>query len=408
LSLDLPKLAVVGDCAVRQTVAGSVQLYRLFSSYPKNKLLVVEGNPRDLDKEHRLPSTQYLEFVHDLWHPGRLHRIYMRMKWATLNLLARRLATLLRPFGPDAILSTTDGLLWIVANKSAEILGVPHHLICHDDWTALNSLPPPLDAAQDDIFGAIYARAASRLCVSQSMANEYERLYGCQGDVLLPTRGLGDFEPRVRLRTRTSDMPFVAAFSGSLTLDYPQTLSKLAQALALMNGRLDVYTKNDVGLIGPHANVRAAGFPPIEQLPTLLADSADVLFVAQPFSELFRRNAVIAFPSKLADYTAIGLPIMMCGPEYSSGVKWARQNPHACEVVTSADIGTLAQTLRQLDDDAAGRQSLAANALDAGEKSFAFDRAWNVLAKALSGGRARGIASLDGFHEMSCTTTLRP
>ena len=46
-----------------------------------------------------------------------------------------------------------------------------------------------------------------------------------------------------------------------------------------------------------------------------------------------RINMEMAFPSKLADCTATGLPLLIYGPAYCSAVTWARENPGVAEVV---------------------------------------------------------------------------
>ena len=41
----------------------------------------------------------------------------------------------------------------------------------------------------------------------------------------------------------------------------------------------------------------------------------------------------ISFPSKLTDYTATGLPLLIHAPAYSSAVRWARAEHDVAEIV---------------------------------------------------------------------------
>ena len=46
---------------------------------------------------------------------------------------------------------------------------------------------------------------------------------------------------------------------------------------------------------------------------------------------------MVSFPSKLADYTATGVPLLVMGAVYSSAVRWAREFDGAAAVVVEDD-----------------------------------------------------------------------
>jgi hypothetical protein len=92
-----------------------------------------------------------------------------------------------------------------------------------------------------------------------------------------------------------------------------------------------------------------------------------------------------AFPSKLADYTAIGLPILICGPEYSSAVRWAEEFPGVAEVVTIRRQDALIASIRRLMADPARRGALARRAMEVGEKCFSLGSARQVFYDAVAG-----------------------
>ena len=56
----------------------------------------------------------------------------------------------------------------------------------------------------------------------------------------------------------------------------------------------------------------------------------------------------MAFPSKLTDYTATGLPLLIYGPGYSSVVRWALENQGPVEVVQEETKKALSESLTRL------------------------------------------------------------
>jgi hypothetical protein len=90
----------------------------------------------------------------------------------------------------------------------------------------------------------------------------------------------------------------------------------------------------------------------------------------------------MAFPSKLADYTATGLPLLIYGPTYCSAVAWACDNPGVAEVVEAeSDLG---ETIVRLATNPDTRITLGKRALDIGREYFTHDRARQVFHQSLS------------------------
>ena len=93
------------------------------------------------------------------------------------------------------------------------------------------------------------------------------------------------------------------------------------------------------------------------ELPQVLRN-ADILFLPFSFSPEERHTVETAFPSKTADYLASGTPILVFGPNYSSLVAYARREGFG-EIVTEADLGSLAGAIRRIAVDPAYRQMLS-------------------------------------------------
>src|SRR6185436_15691424 len=99
------------------------------------------------------------------------------------------------------------------------------------------------------------------------------------------------------------------------------------------------------GLLAP--NIHSGGLIASKALVQHLRDNADVLVVPMSFHG-HDANMRLSFPSKLTDYTAAGLPILICGPEYCSAVRWARENAPVAEVVTSPSPELLGEAIGRL------------------------------------------------------------
>jgi hypothetical protein len=100
-------------------------------------------------------------------------------------------------------------------------------------------------------------------------------------------------------------------------------------------------------------------------------EEVDVLFVPMSFEPEDQVNMQSGFPSKLSDCTAVGLPLLIYGPEYCSVVRWARENPGVAEVVVQPTMENLASAVQKLAASPELRRQLGTMALAVGEKLFA-------------------------------------
>jgi glycosyltransferase involved in cell wall biosynthesis len=137
------------------------------------------------------------------------------------------------------------------------------------------------------------------------------------------------------------------------------------------------------GLDAP--NIELEGLLPSERLINVLRQRADALFVPMSFDTADRNNMEVGFPSKLTDYTSVGVPLMVFGPSYCSAVRWAIENDGVAEVVTSESGSALAEALRRLTCDPGHRIALGRKALEVGEAYFSHRVVSEVLSSALLG-----------------------
>src|SRR5260370_26858667 len=122
------------------------------------------------------------------------------------------------------------------------------------------------------------------------------------------------------------------------------------------------------------SNVEFPGLVSARELRERCQKEADFLYVPMSFGESVRVNMRLSFPSKLADYTEMGLPLLIYGPKYCSAVQWARKHPGVAEVVETEDERELLEAVKRLSNPET-RRALAEEALRIGELYFSHSRA---------------------------------
>lgn len=387
----LPRLACVADVNVQNFCHGSLQLFRLLSDYPVEKLLIIETTWNCSAPERRLPGVTYRHF-RPWW-----TRIFHQRRAPSLapflaKLAARRWKTFARQihsFAPEALLTVAHGFSWLAVSEMAQHLKLPLHLVVHDDWLRHPSYSREVSDRLTSIFGDHYRRAASRLCVSDTMEEAYRDTYGVPGTVFYPTRAADLVvaqEPPARL-SREIKNPTVA-FAGTLHPGQIAPLRAMADTLQDLKGRLLIFGPttqaelHEAGLAAPHIE-RRGHQPTPNALLAALREEADLLYTPLPFDETWRGNASLGFPSKLTDYSAAGLPILIHGPSWSAAAKWAHRKPHAVLLVESLSPESLKAALASIQNDVALRLQLAQGALNAGRKYFSAAAALSTFRQAL-------------------------
>jgi glycosyltransferase involved in cell wall biosynthesis len=211
------------------------------------------------------------------------------------------------------------------------------------------------------------------------MSRFYKERYGTPSQVIYPSRATDcpDFDAP----PANNNKPFTIAFAGTINSDgYIAALTALQNALKPVGGRLLIFGPNEFGLNDP--NTENGGLLSSSELLPRLREEAHVLFVPMSFAASDRINMQMAFPSKLADYTATGLPLLIYGPTYCSAVVWARENPGVAEVVeTEAD---LSDAVAHLAHDPDTRVALGKRAVAVGRDYFTHDRAQQIFHQCIS------------------------
>lgn len=388
----LPCLLYVGDVPVESSYHGSALLYRLFDGYDTERLLIIEAGLCDSMPGRRLQGVRYA------FAPAacrrlsntRLHRLHRAWLTVRSRATADRLVGCLSGFQPEAVVTVAHGFSWDAAAVVAARFGLPLHLIVHDDWPSATGLPSTLQGRAERRFEAVYRQAASRLCVSSFMVDEYSRRYGQDGTVLYPSMSSNErlyTAPPPRVENQIEGLTF--AFAGTINLpDYVRLIRALAKSLEPVGGRVLIFGPltsqqvEDAGLAS--VNIELRGLLPSGQLIEVLRAEADVLFVPMSFADRDRPNMEISFPSKLTDYSAVGLPVLIAGPPYCSAVRWARANPGVAEVADDGELAGLQSAVRRLGTPEL-RASLARQLLQVGSRLFSSTSAKRTFLRAVQG-----------------------
>ena len=390
-----PHLLYIGDVPVEASYHGSALLHRLLAEYPPEKLCLVEtATPSEAAR--RLPGINYYSYpiAKQRWLNTRFHPHAVSWFSRVAARAGPRVATLLEGVACDCVLTVAHGFGWLMAADFAAQRKLPLHLMVHDDWPRVADVKPGFRDWIDERFASVYRQARSRCCVSPVMAATYEQRYGAPAEVIYPLRARDAMEfAAPPARVGRNDGPFTIAFAGSINSSgYIQALLALQASLTAVDGRLLIFGPLSAaeawqcGLKEPHAIVR--GLVSASELMARLREEADALFVPMSFAHEDRTNMTLAFPSKLADCTAVGLPLLVYGPAYCSAVAWAHENEGVAEVVDTDQGVELSQAVARLATNPSQRLALAKRAIEVGRRDFAHDAVQQVFDRAITGAAA--------------------
>jgi glycosyltransferase involved in cell wall biosynthesis len=359
-------------------------LHRLLSDYPPEQLLIIE-TAAPSQTSRRLPQVSYLSHPigKQRWLNTRFHPYATAWFTREGKRLAPKITHSLNGFAFTDVLTVAHGFGWLAAAEIADKRNVPLHLIVHDDWPRVANVAPPFRNWLDQRFAGVYRQARSRLCVSPAMSHAYQQRYGAPATVIYPSRAAGSqtfTEPPERLAR--NDHAFTVAFAGTInSTGYIHVLKSLQKALKSHRGRLLIFGPTSHEDLN-NGNTEFRGLLSSSELLTVLREEADALFVPMSFDAADRVNMELAFPSKLADYTAVGLPLLIYGPSYCSAVTWARENEGVAVIVESEP--DLNNAIALLVNNPDIRVTFGKRALAVGREYFTYNHTQEIFYQSLS------------------------
>ena len=96
----------------------------------------------------------------------------------------------------------------------------------------------------------------------------------------------------------------------------------------------------------------------------------DAVILPYSSSERMKQLYSYHFPSKLPEYLALGMPVIITGPEYATGVRWGKRNPESVITCESENSKKLMALLQNLKTDAILREKMSNGAAEISRKEF--------------------------------------
>lgn len=384
-----PRLLYIGDVGPVNSIAGHLLLHRLFEGYPADRLWVVA--PR-AGAGGLIPSVGWTDLRLG-WRGLQRTRFYAFGAMATVGRCLCRVSSIeavARSFRPDVIVTLLHEAAWIAAARLAQRHQIPLAMIVHDDrMTFCECFRGRLWDWGQRLVREAYCQAAVRFCISPEMRDAYRERYGAGGEVLYPSLAAGALRTERPCETRralgTSSLTFF--YAGSVRSHGVKRQLGVLGAIAARRGHRLVVLSPDAddlrqsGMLGSGAaEIRDA--VPSDEARAAMAAEADVLVVG--IDAKTGDNARFLFPTKLAEYTSLGRPILLCAPWGTAAANWAQGPPvRALWVEDPVREEDLAAAVRRLEEDAPLRQALGAAALQEARERFSHEAVFGVYIKGI-------------------------
>lgn len=331
------RVMYVGDVAPADTTSGAKLLYRHLR----------------LAAEHHAVETVHFD---DSIVPGCGHTRLRPRRLASWALASRRrrhfaamdacwgvraaddtVAAAAGRFRPDVLLTVAQGGLCFNAVRVGRRLGLPVATIFHDwspDW---RQHPAWSQKPMERAFRRLYRESRAALCISEALRDELGE--HAHATVLPPIPD--PFLPVPTPAAATHEVIYAGMLNG---LVEPEVRALAEACLACKDSPVTFYGPRpywgdglDERLLR-HGCYR--GYQPLAEIDPRLA-AAGALLVIMPFGAAGRRFAEFSFPSKLAEYTRYGRPIVVWGPEYCSAARWAKATGGAAVVSDPSPLALL-------------------------------------------------------------------
>jgi len=375
---DNPRLLLLSDEGPQLRTAGGILLYRLFQKYPPDRMRVIERHVEPgltrLQCRYESLTTPWRRFEQSRFNRWkRSARAFDLVPKVSL----RKIDELLAGFQPEVVLCVMQHACYYdTALDFAKKRGLPLVAIVHDVNEQFEPVLTWALAAARRRDAAFYRYASRRLCISPEMEAFCAELYGAKGDVMYPNRS-EELRPRPFSESETLKIAerLSVGFVGNLNYGYGDELLRLLPTFRAAAASLVLFSGPPSGrcaeLLQATDCVSFRGFaPPMEAWAAIQAE-CDAVILPYPESpghleRLYRHH----FPSKLPEYLALGMPVIVTGPEYATGVKWAQRNPNAAAVWISSDLSVFVEILRSLRNFPEQRVALAKSGYEIGMRDF--------------------------------------
>jgi hypothetical protein len=374
-----PRVLIYSTEIPQTGLAGGILLERLLQGYPAEKIRVV-GPPAE---KLSAPSRFIHHVVRMPWRKFEMSRFNvmhrsLRSYGAVALKHPEEIDRLLDGFRPQVVLTVMQFGTWYLSSmRYARSRNLPLVCLIHDDNECFEPVYGWARGARRRTDGRFYRYACRRLCVSPEMEEECSRRYGVRGEVMYPNRSedLNPRDPMLNVALRTPGR-LTLGFVGNSNYGYGEQLVRMLPTFRSMGARLVIYGPRPRGEASPLCEavdvVEYRGFVPssFEAWEGVKQDCDAMIFPYLDPPGRMEGLYTLHFPSKLPEYLALGMPIVMIGPESATGVRWVRRHPDAALLLDHLNPCSWPAALEMLRDSAPLRESLALNAGKAGGHDF--------------------------------------
>ncbi|MCU0839750.1 MAG: hypothetical protein MUE49_13670 [Rhodospirillales bacterium] len=398
MSGPFPRLAVISDVTVRDGDGCSQALFRLLESYPRDRLTIVQLRERSGNGRRALDGAEYVNMPTP-WNRllfTRLHGVIAIFEYFYRSLRYASVASRVKRENPEIVLTVIEKLGWITAFKVAQRLRLPLHVIVYDGPEHWYAYHPVLGSAIIRVARRTLRYAQTRHSISIPLEAKMAEISGVSGSVLLPFRSQSD-EPLARQLSqipRTAEHRSAVYFGSIASLKVFGMLDRFAREIGRFGLTLDAWgglsptvTKSPQW---PSRAFRHHGFFPdrTEFLKTVRT-TASLLYLPFPFDDEVTRYS---FPSKMVDYTLIGIPIVVHAPRDTAVAAWCEENRSSAKLFTHLDWQAISGDLRALLGSDSTLRELADGAFAAGAASFSHAHLFQRFVAAVTRTPAQGSA----------------
>jgi glycosyltransferase involved in cell wall biosynthesis len=371
----LPNLLVISQAIPETVYAGSIQLHRLLSDYPAEQLLVIGPTPQP---EAKILPCRYETLKLKLERLTRTRFATLVRSLRTLRALpefsTNSIDALQKGFQPEVVLALMQVQPYYhLAYRYAKAHNLPLVLIVHDIPETFEEVAGWAKKRQIARNVAAYTYATQRLCISPQMADHLEDVYGCPGEILYPSRS-EELTPRSSLESKTLKEAgcLTLGYAGTLSYGYGEQLQQMIPVFQQTQTKLRIYS-HDLSFPQIPGLVTYCGYAATaDDTWRRIKSECDAVILPYAWSEdpTLRNLYQTHFPSKLSEYLALGMPVLVFGPEYATGVQWGLSNPESVLVMTQNQPDQWAQVLDRVQESSDLRASLSQQAVMAGDRDF--------------------------------------
>jgi len=352
--------------------AGSLLLYRLLQHYPPHLLRAVGPRPQ--------PSSETLTCEYAELSPAASSRFdltrlaELKRSLQAMSPIGRipdaRVDDAVGEFQADVVVTLMERFDYVqAAHRFCRRHGLPLAVIVHDRLESFERVYSAFAGAQRRRFAKVYRDAAVRFCISPEMEKCLSAAYGAHGTVLYPNRS-EELTPRPIDASAALKTPprLTIGYAGAMNYGYGERIAAVMPLLASAGITLRVYSREAPPVID--GVVYAGSFRRTLDLWDQLKKECDLVWLPYSYDAELRSLYETHFPSKLTEYLALGMPTLITGPAYATGVRWGLRHPGAAVTLSDERPEQILEALVGLRESTSLRQQLATGAASAGDRDF--------------------------------------